>query len=146
MKAMIGERYRVPKRVCTFYDMQNQADHIKITSCYSGYLHYDICDASGRKIDNCEGCFELKHLSPYDGNSINQKLGGFMQKLTARLKRVLNKNLQAMYKLGWIDGDLKLTSDGKNALIEHLLDANEAEFGKVAQELVAETEKEEAKK
>lgn len=74
------------------------------------------------------------------------KLMASLYALTARLKKALNPNLQAFYKLGWIDGDLKITSAGRDQLVEFLLDQNEDAFGKFAQAEVARIEKESKKK
>lgn len=70
-----------------------------------------------------------------------QKRKGVMQQLTARLKRALNKDLQAIYKMGWINGDLEITSEGSNALLELLLDLYEKELGEKAKEQIKELEK-----
>ena len=64
-----------------------------------------------------------------------------MQKLTTMLKRFLDKEAQILYKAGFLDGDLKLTTEGREALEAILLIATRAELVKAAQEVIDEEEK-----
>lgn len=57
---------------------------------------------------------------------------GILKKLTTRLDRLLNPDLKNIYRVGWVDGDLKITKDGQEALLELLLDKHEKELGKLA--------------
>lgn len=65
-----------------------------------------------------------------------------MQKLTTTLKRVLNSNMQALYKAGYINGDLELTDTGRRALNTLMLELHEEALAKMAQEDLKEMEKE----
>ena len=57
------------------------------------------------------------------------------------LKRFLDKEAQILYKAGFLDGDLKLTTEGREALEAILLIATRAELVKAAQEVIDEEEK-----
>lgn len=65
----------------------------------------------------------------------------FMQTLSATLKRVLNPQMQSMYKAGLIDGDLALTDKGTRALLTVLLEKYETELANIADEIIKEEEK-----
>jgi len=63
-----------------------------------------------------------------------------MNKLTTTLKRILSKNLQAQYKAGFRNGDIELTEQGKQELLEILAQEKEEELTKIAKEVLAEKE------
>lgn len=65
-----------------------------------------------------------------------------MQKLSNTLKRVLNDNFKALYKAGYVDGDLNLTDRGWYALKEILFQAHEEALVAHANEYIAEQEAE----
>lgn len=65
-----------------------------------------------------------------------------MQKLTSTLKRFLSPELQKLYKANLIDGNLELTLEGKNEVWALLQKQFEPELVKVAEEKIAEEEKE----
>jgi hypothetical protein len=66
----------------------------------------------------------------------------FVRKLSATLKRVLNPQMQVMYKAGFIDDTLELTSEGKRELRALTYAKFEAELAERAKEVVAELEAE----
>lgn len=71
----------------------------------------------------------------YDDNDtklINKK--GKPVKLNAMLKLLLSKEDKVLYKAGYIDGELKLTDTGTEALLAIQFQANKAELVKAAQE------------
>ena len=81
----------------------------------------------------------INYLTNQDSNeSLTKK--HMLNKITSKLKRVLNKDLQAQYKVGYINGGLELTQDGKNALLSILAVEKEKELGEDARELVKEIE------
>jgi len=65
-----------------------------------------------------------------------------MQKLTPMLRRALSKELQTLYKADYIDGDLELTKEGRNAMWAILLETNKEEVVKLAQEKLDEEKRE----
>lgn len=68
-------------------------------------------------------------------NSIkSNKKGNIMTKLSAIMKTVLDKDLRAMQKLGYLDGSLEVTESGLQWLAAQYVKLNKAELGKVAQE------------
>lgn len=101
-------------------------------------IEYEWINPKGKKCTDVF-CVKRKHLTNpvYKDN----KPTTFMEKLTSTLKRVLNSDLQAMYKAGYINGGLELTSKGQSALFGILLSAHEAELGKLATEELEEAEK-----
>lgn len=80
---------------------------------------------------------------PKINNSFKEKTMSVLNTLSARLKRTLNPNLRAFYQLGWIDGDLEVTSEGREALVDFLFDNNEDELGKVAIKKIKDLKKKE---
>lgn len=70
-----------------------------------------------------------------EGDIINLTKGQTtMPKLTAMLKLLLQPDDQTLYKAGFLNGDLKLTQEGREALDAVLLAANKAALVKVAQD------------
>lgn len=65
----------------------------------------------------------------------------YLRSIPAKIKRILNVNYQAFYKLGWVDSELDLTSEGKTALLDILLSKNEKELGDVARKQVRDLKK-----
>ena len=57
-----------------------------------------------------------------------------MNKLKPMMKRLLDKDTRMLYKAGYINGDLELTENGRNALDTIIFTANKAELVKMAQE------------
>ena len=135
-------------------------DKVRVRSDLGKHPKNYSMDYNGRSNNATDEMLELKgkiviitsvdDFYKIEGNSYNwtdemfegfeAKKGGIMQKLTDRLKRCLNKELGAIYKMGWIDGDLKLTDEGKEALLEMLLDKHEVELASIANEKIKEME------
>jgi len=69
------------------------------------------------------------------------KIKTMLQKLSTTLRRVLNPSMQAIYRAGLIDGDLKLTGRGVEVLNNILLEANEDKLAEEAKEIIKEEEK-----
>ena len=63
-----------------------------------------------------------------------------MNKLKPMMKRLLDKDTRTLYKAGYINRDLELTENGRNALNTILFTANKAELVKMAQEELDEEE------
>lgn len=62
-----------------------------------------------------------------------------MQKLTSALKRALSLDKQTLYKAGFINGGLDLSSEGRNAYINALFQ-NDGDHAKAVAEMVADAE------
>ena len=56
------------------------------------------------------------------------------------LKRLLDRKAQTLYKAGYINGDLELTEEGKNALNTILFDEHKAALVELAEEAIEEQE------
>ena len=66
----------------------------------------------------------------------------FMKTLKSLAKRLLDKDLQTLYKVDYINGEgLELTEKGKNALLSLLFVERKAELVKEAEEELAEEKK-----
>lgn len=64
-----------------------------------------------------------------------------MKKLSNAVKKFLNADLQAQLKAGYRNGDLELTQEGKDVLLELLADTVADKFTASANEKIAEEEK-----
>jgi hypothetical protein len=85
---------------------------------------------------------------PQDGNGVYEsdiELVEPKQTITMKIsnafKKFLNADLQAQVKAGYRDGNLELTQEGKEVLLEILASDKSAELTKTAQEKIAEEEK-----
>lgn len=74
---------------------------------------------------------------------INKKT--LMNKVSNMMKKLLDADTQKHIKAGFINGDLDITQAGKDALIELYYSEKKAELTKVADEVIAEAEKQENK-
>lgn len=98
-----------------------------------------------------QSCFELvgqnevinnKGFSP-DGiknNSSKTSIMDTLKKIPSTLKRIIDKDLQAMYKVEFINGDLALTEKGEKELLNHLISvsANKKAMSDIAREIIKE--------
>lgn len=71
----------------------------------------------------------------------NQTKKSTMKKLSNEVKKFLNVDLQAQLKAGYRNGDLELTQEGKDVLLELLVDTVADKFTASATEKIAEEEK-----
>jgi len=68
-----------------------------------------------------------------------------MQKLKSNIKRMLSKNHQTLYKVGFLNGNLEYTEAAEKSLITFLLEKHEADLVEIAEEQIKEIEAEEKK-
>jgi hypothetical protein len=73
--------------------------------------------------------------------SENKPKQSTMKKLSNAVKKFLNADLQAQLKAGYRNGDLELTQDGKDVILELLADTVADKFTAAANEKIAEEEK-----
>lgn len=78
----------------------------------------------------------------FKGQLLIKKKKTTMQKLHAMLKVLLNSSTKKLIKAGLIDGSLKLTCEGREALDAILFDEHKEELTKAAEEIIKEAEKE----
>ena len=104
-----------------------------------------ITDADGviTKLSYSQGVGELSCTcgSNFDKIRILIKKTTIMQKLSSFIERQLDEDTSKLYKSGLINGNLELTADGKKELEAILYFANKQELVKVADKLIAETDK-----
>ena len=112
-------------------------DYKALTRCVAA-LAKIIAERGGKTLVNGE---VVKVFKIGKGVSLMSRL----KSIPARLKRMLNANFRAFYSLGWVDGNLDITEDGKGALMNFLFDKFEKELGEVAKKEVAKIKKAEAK-
>ena len=63
-----------------------------------------------------------------------------MKKLNNMMKKLLDKDIQALVKTDFINGDLELTAKGKDALMTILFDTHRADLVKMAEEEIKEAD------
>ena len=85
-------------------------------------------------IDREGGCRKLGNYDIISNNTI-------MNKLSIMMKKLLDKDTQTLVKAGFINGDLDLTGAGQHALNTVLFIEKKAELVKLAEEVLAEAEK-----
>lgn len=102
---------------------------IRITGFEGNHYRYDILNASGTKVANCYNCLHDEHLKPKHS---------IMNKLSNMMKRLLDKDSQALVKAGFINGDLELTGEGQEVLHSLLFQQNKEALVELAQEKLAE--------
>ncbi|MCP4355465.1 MAG: hypothetical protein GY793_07500 [Proteobacteria bacterium] len=71
------------------------------------------------------------------------KKKNMLQRLTAQIKRLLNKDMQSQFKAGYINDGFELTSIGKDALLSILAIENEKVLAEHAEDYIKEVEDEE---
>lgn len=64
-----------------------------------------------------------------------------MKKLNNMMKKLLDADTQTLVKAGYINGDLELTCEGKDALFTLVFDGLKSDLVKLATEKIAEDEK-----
>lgn len=65
-----------------------------------------------------------------------------MKKISNMMKKLLDSDIQDLVKAGFINGDLELTSEGKQALMELMFDTQRAALVEVAKVKIAEEREE----
>ena len=136
MEFKVGDRVKVVKHNgATYYSPLGVEGVIVLfdnTSVYSIRIQFD----KFLRNDNCNWeYFRVDDLELV--NKVDNKQN-CMQKLNSMLKRLLDKDSQALYKAGFIDGDLKLTSRGQEELNGIVFEANKTELVRLAQEQIVE--------
>ena len=67
--------------------------------------------------------------------------GETMQKINPMMKRLLDKDTKALYKAGYLNGDLEFTNEGKDALEALVFVGYRAELVLEAEKVIAEEKK-----
>lgn len=86
--------------------------------------------------------YSLEYFGSEKVTTKKKGIMSYLKDIPNRIKKLLSKDLAAMYKLGWIDEELNLTSAGKDQLNIILQDEYEVKLGAVAQKQVTKLEKE----
>jgi len=81
--------------------------------------------------------WEQEGVEYYKPNNIKNMI----QKIPNTLKRVLNKELSSLYKVGFINGDLDLTESGRRELTDVLFVEYQAQLAERANEIIKEEKK-----
>jgi len=71
---------------------------------------------------------------------VKNRIMDTLRKIPSTLKRHLNPNLKAMYKVGFINGDLALTDNGKSEILNYLITTKAVEeaIATVAKDMIKE--------
>lgn len=88
------------------------------------------------ELDNNRGTVE--HWTDTNDTQLIRRKGTTMQKLNSMLKLLLGADEQTLYKAGFLNGDLKITTEGQEALSSIVLAANKAALVALATEKLAE--------
>lgn len=89
--------------------------------------------------DNEDGFCDFGETS--DFYQIIKTKKSIMKKLNIMMKKLLDADTQSLVKAGYINGDLELTCEGKEALFTLMFDGLKADLVKLAVEKIAEEEK-----
>ena len=107
---------------------------------------YDVINGVPKSIWEVGGFYAEEYATPMGKNHFYQYYNSqnnkknIMQKLTSMLKRLLDKNAQKLYKVGFINGDLELTESGKRELWGIIFDTYKKELVEKAEEIIKENE------
>jgi hypothetical protein len=106
----------------------------------------DVINGVPKSIWEVGGFYVEEYATPMGKNpfyqhydSQNNKKNN-MNQLTSMLKRLLDKNAQKLYKVGFINGDLELTESGKRELWGIIFDTYKKELVEKAEEIIKENE------
>jgi hypothetical protein len=105
----------------------------------------DVIDGVPKSIWEVGGFYVEEYATPMGKNPfyqsyINKLNKNNMNQLTSMLKRLLDKNAQKLYKVGFINGDLELTESGKRELWGIIFDTYKKELVEKAEEIIKENE------
>ncbi len=123
--------YRMPKGAKVWFGIDRQglaASHDSWTDSKNKEFNYDF-DYGWHIENDYNGKFEL----------ITKNIN--VNKLTSAIKRRLNKGYHTLYEVGYIDGNLEMTDDGKRELVDILLEVNLDALTSSAQDLLDEQKK-----
>jgi len=96
------------------------------------YGYTDSWKRGGYKIISFQEFLEIQGLKGHKN---------ILKTMNKTLKRVLNANLRAIYKAGYINGDLEFTDKGRKVLEAILLEKYELQLAKEAKEELKEEKK-----
>ena len=162
-KFKVGDKVKILQ--CTFHEDLNDCVHVGVLKApyhttvtevenFTGDNWYAV---KGGRNDTDWVDDELELVEePYTSQSVgmyaltdygysNNNKGGIMATLRTipkQVKRILNANYKAFYKLRWIDSELKLTDEGDDAVMAFLVEKYEKELGDIAKAEVKELEEE----
>lgn len=142
--------------------IMKEGDKVEATSSYNSV---PVGEKGTLLMDNKEGADECMYVS-WDNLALNNTCHcgrgaryiyakylkvisskpSVMKKLTNAFKKFLSADLQSQVKAGFRGSNLELTDEGKEALFEILAEENKEALTAAADEAIAETEAEEAKK
>lgn len=92
-------------------------------------------------LDSEKNTIYTGHSHSFNKNIFKLQKGNFMQSLNIIAKKVFDKDISALVRVGWLDSCLNVTETGKVALLAYLIQQNKTELGKMAQEEIDEQEK-----
>lgn len=161
MKFNLGEKVKVIHDYYAQYRSNSIVDHIGILVNYytneSPYL-LDEWSTQGEnrykiRLDDNQECQEYlvreqdliregSYDMYYQGVQPEQKNKGIIMKLNSMMKRLLNADVKKLIKAGFMNGDLLLTEEGKNAIYALLVETHKKELVEIAKEIIEEQKEE----
>jgi len=147
-KFKVGDKVKIlGKSVPGFEGWENYKERYpKENGYHYGYVKEIRGDGSGREASNCivvsgEQNATGNYFASRDLELIKTPVKGgktIMQKITTLAKRLLDKKLQKLYRVGYVNDGLSLTEKGKEALLEVLFLEKKDELVKLADEEIKE--------
>lgn len=147
----IGEIYEVkdPERTgCVAFSSMGGLKYLEVKEINNGdVLSYWSLDNNYEKIASCVMCVKPGQIELIVGRTyhysltfqeIKNKKRNIMQKITPMLKRLLDADGRMLYKAGFLDSEMELTSKGNDALQTLVFDANKVALVKLAKEDIRE--------
>jgi len=134
----------IVESICEFNTVYFQDDKDE-RNCLS-FDDYEIVEVNNNKVNglgsaqSVSGGDTASFTKPCETHPVKQTFMETLRKIPSTLKRHLNPNLKAMYKVGFINGDLALTDTGKSEILNYLITTKAVEeaIATVAKEIIKE--------
>ena len=153
LKKNIGKKCRILE---TWRGLK-KGDICEIKGCDRNSYHVYTKDKSSENVmytheieiieDTPDTKLEINKEQTFNGDSHStvttvkkNKLMDKLKKIPNTLKRIIDKDLQAMYKVSFINGDLAITEKGANELMNYLITipSNKKALSDIAKEIIKE--------
>ncbi len=138
-KFPVGSRFIVPREgrtaqtPCFSQDVEQEVVSYSVDPDGTNRVH--VKRTGDGYLNNCQCGF-------WADAKLTKKEKGFMKKLNTMMRKLLDVDTQTLVKAGYLNGDLELTEEGKEALFGILFVANKAELVASAQAVLDEEAKE----
>lgn len=136
----VGDQFQVVGNHPNNSDLEGHIGTIQKINDPGEYQTYHVLFDNEAESSRWREDGDMQFISKKDMQKINS-----MQKVHSMFKRLVDADTQALYKAGFINGDLELTAEGTKELMVLLFDSQktalvEAAKSKIAEETKKETE------